>query len=374
MIINAKIKSIIVTFIAYFWMKLFLNKVPISKQIKSILLVFPSGIGNTILANGAIKSIKKHYPYAELTVVYMQRSTKDIITIIGGFKELVYYDISNERKEGNQFINRIKAKNVDISVSFFPQGSYSFNKKLMQARIPTRIGFLLPRSFGGIRSVLFLSHCFMYNPKISEFRNNLNLLKHLDVPLEKSVSFRLNKYNIIKVTGDKTRIGFHVGRPNAQRPGWSIENFSKLIFLLRNKYEADIFVFGGSEEMEVSRCLEDIFKKHINNYIGEKSLEETIDYIHSMDLFVSNDTGLMHIAASQGIPLIALFGPTDAVKSLPILQNNKKYIIIKKESLCSPCYPQAPQVACNGRVPCMKNITPDEVLISIEELTSRIKV
>jgi heptosyltransferase-2 len=94
-------------------------------------------------------------------------------------------------------------------------------------------------------------------------------------------------------------------------------------------------------------------------------LEQTVYYISRMNLFLSNDTGLMHIAASQGIPLLAIFGPTDQIKNRPIIDNESKLNLINKKLPCSPCYPRAPLRFCKGRVDCLNLISPEEILMTI---------
>jgi heptosyltransferase-2 len=132
-------------------------------------------------------------------------------------------------------------------------------------------------------------------------------------------------------------------------------------------------MYGGIEERNtMNYFLERIPGKFIN-LIGCLNLEQTAYYISRMNIFVSNDTGLMHIAASQDIPLIAIFGPTDQIKSCPIVSNDKKLILINKKLSCSPCYPHAPLKFCKGRVDCLNLITPEEVLTEINEMVNIFK-
>lgn len=370
--IMATIKNIIISLLAYIWAALFANRKLKKCNIKNILLIFPYGIGNAVLANGALRSIKKYYPDSELTAIYMQQPTREILVILGGFKDLIYYDMSSSNKENSRFIKELSNKKFDFAINFFAQGSYVFNRMLMYARVPIRIGFRLPEGFGGFKSVLFMSHYIKYDPSISEFKNDLNLLNILNIPLENSISFNLNKYNIVR-DDNKIRIGIHVGRSNPQKPGWSVEKFSELIVLLKQCYGARIFVFGGSKEEEVSTYLESKLKDYIVNYIGRKSLSETIDYVHSMDLFISNDTGLMHIAASQNVPLVALFGPTDKVKSRPISDKDETVSIISLNLPCSPCYPLKVGLSCSNSYTCIETIDKDLVFEKVKSMLSNLE-
>lgn len=90
-----------------------------------------------------------------------------------------------------------------------------------------------------------------------------------------------------------------------------------------------------------------------------KEIKKTAALVSRCNLFISNDTGLMHVAAAVKVSVIAIFGPTDPVKSMPFF----RHIIIKKDLQCRPCYRYRP-IACRHRR-CLEEITPEEVLDKI---------
>ena len=96
---------------------------------------------------------------------------------------------------------------------------------------------------------------------------------------------------------------------------------------------------------------------------GRTDLKELVALIAGARAVVSNDTGPMHIAAAFNKPLVALFGPTDPVKTGPYgWQKNKNFRVIKSGVSCSPCFKKK----CSNFV-CMDNISVDEVFEAIEE-------
>ncbi|MFA5499528.1 MAG: glycosyltransferase family 9 protein [Candidatus Omnitrophota bacterium] len=361
-----------ISLLAHLWAILFANRKVRNLSLKNILLVFPYGIGNTVLANGALRSIKKRYPDSELTAIYMQQPTREILEILGGFKDLIYYDVSERNKDDSRHIKELSDKKFDVAINFFAQGSYRFNRVLMYAKVPIRIGFQLPEEFGGFKSVLYLSHYVKYDSGISEFKNDLNLLNVLNIPLENTISFSLNKYKHAGGNNVK-RVGIHVGKKNPLKPGWPVEKFADVVMLLKKRYDADIFIFGGKEEKDVSDCFEDKAGNIIVNLIGKEKLESTIDYIHSMDVFITNDTGLMHIAAAQDIPVIAIFGPTDKIKNSPIMKDNRKFKLISKNLDCQPCYPNLFAIKCKGRLDCVNSISVEDVIGAISPMVKNEK-
>ncbi len=101
---------------------------------------------------------------------------------------------------------------------------------------------------------------------------------------------------------------------------------------------------------------------NIINLAGRTDLKELVALIAGARAVVSNDTGPMHIAAAFNKPLVALFGPTDPVKTGPYgWQKNKNFRVIKSGASCSPCFKKK----CSNFI-CMKNISVDEVFEAIE--------
>ena len=90
------------------------------------------------------------------------------------------------------------------------------------------------------------------------------------------------------------------------------------------------------------------------------SVNQLACLIKRCTVYISPDSASLHIAASQGVPFIALFGPTDCRRHLPPA---KDFIVINKDLTCSPCY----KPKCKTKK-CMELITPEEVLGAVDRL------
>ena len=140
--------------------------------------------------------------------------------------------------------------------------------------------------------------------------------------------------------------------------------FQSLIKVLKDKCpDFSIVVFGGSNDRTESKELMEKLKnyKKIYNFTGKLSLRESMCLISQSKLFISNDSGLMHVAANLSIPTIGIFGSTPYQRTLPL--NKKSRYIIKKVD-CSPCKYRE----CTKNHECMKAISVDEVMNLVREL------
>lgn len=141
---------------------------------------------------------------------------------------------------------------------------------------------------------------------------------------------------IAKLKTDKNKLifGFHIGAGKPQNR-WNLDNFILLIEKLKKKYDFEILVTGSKSDKEEI----DYFKNKINckvNYIIDKTIPQLAAIIDKCNIFVTNDTGVMHVAGVTKVDQISLFGPTNPYNWAPIGCNKiflKKSIIISEISV-----------------------------------------
>ncbi|MGC8821499.1 MAG: glycosyltransferase family 9 protein [Desulfurella sp.] len=146
---------------------------------------------------------------------------------------------------------------------------------------------------------------------------------------------------------------------------WPKQNFIELIELLDVAFTKKTFFIFGSKQEEILSKDFDKLPYNIKNYTGVLSLSELVNKIGLCDVFVTNDSGLMHIASACNIPIVAIFGPT--VKEFGFYPRTKS-VIIEKQLDCRPCHLHGGNVCKEGHFRCMKDIHPQEVFLAVKSL------
>ena len=157
-------------------------------------------------------------------------------------------------------------------------------------------------------------------------------------------------------------LGINPGASYGSAKRWYPNQFAKIAIKLSDKF--DIIIFGGIDEQDFAKEIEKILiKKDIKNYrnlAGKTSITALISYISNLDIFITADSGPMHLAASLKIPTIAIFGPTNDVETSQ--WKNPKSIVVKKNLDCQPCMKRTCPLKHHN---CMKLIEAQEVIDSI---------
>nr|MBP7652467.1 ADP-heptose--LPS heptosyltransferase [Candidatus Dependentiae bacterium] len=120
-------------------------------------------------------------------------------------------------------------------------------------------------------------------------------------------------------------------------------------------------LFGSKNEVSIGDNILRSVDRKINliNLIGKTSLQELFSSVKLCSFFLTNDSGPMHIAAALNIPMAAIFGSTNDITTGPFSLNST---IIKSNMECSPCISEKCKY---GTYQCMKNITPEIVIKSL---------
>ncbi len=151
---------------------------------------------------------------------------------------------------------------------------------------------------------------------------------------------------------------------------WQIEKFAEAGSSLAKEHNVKIFIFGGKEDSQICTTIAHLISEktsplHVTNFAGEFSLLETAAAMEFCDVVLTNDTGLMHLAAAKQKRIVALFGST--VKEFGFAPYGTEATVIENSALtCRPCSHIGKKECPEKHFDCMKNISVDEVVSAVK--------
>jgi heptosyltransferase-2 len=142
---------------------------------------------------------------------------------------------------------------------------------------------------------------------------------------------------------------------------WPMERFSEVAALLADRYNLLPVILGAKSDRADFERFRHLFPEGSCDLVGRCGIRTTIAVLKRATFFLGNDSGVMHLAASAGLPLVAIFGPTSPARFGPW---GKEADVIYSSFPCSPCrqkYFTECDPAEGGRPACIASITVDRV-------------
>ncbi|MCL2132183.1 MAG: glycosyltransferase family 9 protein [Lentimicrobiaceae bacterium] len=334
-------------------------------------------MGSIIQATPLLATLRNRYPHAEIIFV-STTANKAILSKIPSINTLVLLnDKSFFTLIASIFPFMLKLIRKRIKV-YYDLEIYSHFSSLVTtcSLAKNRIGFYLRSS--DYRMGIY-THMMYYNINSSISLVYLQLARLLGISdittelydfrpfaitsmeysKEEKLHLQDDNYFVINVNASDLRL----------ERRWGNNNFASLISMLQEQFpDYKIVLIGNkSEQQYVQELMSHLNALHnIINYAGKTTIDELIALIGNANLMITNDTGPMHIAFASKTKTVALFGPCTPSQYGNFEQTN----IIYHRVYCSPCVHEFAKPPCNGDNQCMKNITPDEVLIAVKDAVS----
>jgi heptosyltransferase-2 len=348
---------------------------------KKILIRGVNWIGDAILIIPAIRAIRNAYPQAHISLL-IKPWVFDIFKQNPDINEIILYD---ERFKG--FTGRLKLAKLlrlkKFNMAILLQNAFDAALISWLSRIPERIGYkrhwrgpLLTKAIPVDKEILKQHQVYYY----------LNLLKKIGLDsvepqpyiyltdderryAKKLLNTSLSTHHVSPV------VGINPGATYGSAKRWLPERFAELIQRIINELNGSVIIFGSQSETEiVNKIVKEVNiqnTKHpsplaphlspILNMTGKTTLRELAALISECDVFITNDSGPMHMASALFVPIVAIFGSTDEAVTGPLGEGHR---IINKKLSCAPCLKrECPE----GHLRCMTEITTNDVFNAVRE-------
>ena len=336
--------------------------------VERILVRGTNWIGDAVMTLPALSAIRKTYPEARISVL-VKPWVADIYQLCPHVDEVILYErpgIHDGKGGIFRLVRELKARNFHLAVCLQNAIEAAIITRL--AGIPLRAGynsdgrgFLLThavRRTGAIKKVhqadYYLAMTRALGCADAEGGPYLRLRPEDDGPVEELLlNYGLKAARLL--------VGFAPGAHYGPAKKWFPERFAVLADRLKDEFQAQIILFGSDADRETTKTIQQAAGRPLIDLAGRTNLRTAVALIARCGLFVSNDSGLMHVAGALDIPTIAVFGSTNPITTAPL---GEKSVIIYKGAACSPCLKET----CPADFRCMEMIETDEVIGTARDL------
>ncbi|NGX43935.1 MAG: ADP-heptose--LPS heptosyltransferase 2 [Candidatus Anoxychlamydiales bacterium] len=329
-------------------------------EYKNIIVRMPNWVGDLVMASPILYDLKQKFPDATITAM-AQKPLCDLLKKDENINELFCFkkvkQLFLRKKENKHIIENLIEGKYDLGVLL--TNSFSSAWLFYQGEVKNIIGFRKDfRSFMLKKSIAYPKE------KTHQVEKYKKLLKSLDICISQTKpKIYIDKKEIERAKellyqrgykDDQRLIGINPVAKYGKAKCWPIERFkevAKKLILDEKNFIVFLGDFSAREEME-NICLD--MSNRVINLAGKTTIRELAALICQLDLFLTNDSGPMHIAAAFDIDQIALFGSTSDILTGPY---SEKSIVINKKVKCAPCFKRV----CPIDFRCMLKISVDEV-------------
>ena len=336
-----------------------------------LLVVKVFGMGDGVLVRSLIEHLAVRNPTIEIGVL-VGPATRELMSLGARFWVHQYTQRTLTVRTALRSLREIRRRRYDAILNF-EQRSIAGSAFLAATGIQFRAGFLptvdSPKA-------LFLTHAVRFQEERSMWQSFVRLAQVIDPGLPETAMPIPMKYGSVSEAWAlewlsrhavrRRSVAMHLGSQDLEFRRWPVHRFVQLAERIRAYgAEPSIILTGTAPERPLIRAFLDEYSGHAVDATDSESLEKTAALLSQCNLLVSNDTGIMHLAAAMGTPTVGLFGPNSPRYWAPI--GSRATYVYDTTVACSPClnlYANRWPLECvnSEKSRCMLDITVDSVL------------
>ena len=340
------------------------------KTIGKIGIFQTSFIGDSVLTTPLIKKTAHLFPNSQIIVI-TRPQTEDIFRPMKEVSKVILNDKTGWNKIFGVWktAKAIKAEKMDILL--VPHRSFRSALIAWLSGVPIRIGFTSSEGW------FLYTKTVPFSWMIHDAERNLSLLQGIAKEKFKAEQLSLRytpsaEENVARLMKDfnlngKTLVGLHPGSAWPTKC-WPMEYFVELISRLETQLNVQtVIVGGGKKDADLGEKICQLSQGHCANLCGKTSLADLMALMPHFKLFITNDSGPMHIATAFNVPTLAIFGPT--TKELGFFPYGKGHRVLEVKGLeCRPCALHGGKKCPLGHFKCMREILPETAFQNEKEM------
>jgi len=336
---------------------------------KQILVAGPSWVGDMVMAQSLFMELKAQYPEAEIDVLAPSWSLP-VLMRMPQLRQAIVMPVGHRvfgLRERFRIGKTLRKTGYDLAI-VIPR-SWKSALTPYFARIAQRTGYRGEMRYGLLNDIRKLDKTILKQTvqryvalgrSKTESQESAPAIHYpvleVDSDNQKSllISLELNK--------DRPVIAFMPGAEYGKAKCWPVENFAALAEKLVSK-GAQVWLMGSAKDDAVAQqIMQAASCTYIHNLCGRTQLEDVIDLLALSAMAITNDSGLMHIAAAVDCQVVAIYGSSTPAYTPP-LSDKAKIMYLGLE--CSPCFKRECPF---GHYNCLKNISVDDVVSICEKV------
>ena len=345
-----------------------------------ILVIALSGIGDALMFTPALTLLRKHFPDAQIDTLVMYRGAYEIYSVNPNLNKVIHFNFLGEGAlRSFKFLFGLRKK-YDASINVYPSNRKEYNLIHFLIGAKKRAGAVYLRkdkiNFGFLNNTRVSEddnvHNVQTNIKLCEALIGKKFIEEpaLEFLIPENEIVSANKFfNDAGVSADELVVGFHPGcatLKNHIKRRWEPEKFAELGKKLIKDHSTRILIFGGPEEKELKDKIHSLIGSKNSFVVDAESLTKSSAIMQRCNVFVTNDSSQMHIAAALGLKVVAIIGPTNQKYIYPWKTEHQ---IVSLHLDCAPCFFYSPRpLICNRtdiKFKCIKELTVDMVYSAV---------
>lgn len=301
-------------------------------------------VGDSILTLPALEALRRARPGADITLA-VRPWVSGLFENSSAVDHIQIYDQSHQHRGWrgrSRFIAEMARNCFDIAILF--PNSFESAYLAWRADIPERIGYatdgrslLLTRRLN-IRGGILHQHQTQYYLEILRqggFISSLPPVPRVSLEISEAQHQRARQLLATKgVSEDKLLVGLNPGAFYGTAKRWPPDRYAALADRFVDASGADVLIFGSASERTTADFIAHEMRYPAKIFSGETTLGDLAALLKCCSLFVTNDSGPMHLAAAVGTRTVAIFGPTDEQTTAPLGPHTR---VVKHPVSCSPC-------------------------------------
>ena len=338
---------------------------------QKILVRSPNWIGDAVISLPALAALRGRFPGAEI-VLAAKPWVSEVYQRHPAVNRQMIFDPQGEHRgiRGfSRFVHALRDERFDAAVLL--QNAFHAAWMAWRARIPVRLGyaragrrFLLthpvevPPAAAYGHQVYYYLHLLFRAGLISR----IDPVPAIHLPLAVEEKLWAAKYlEALGLTGPRFLVGLNPGASHGPAKRWLSERYAALADRLIGSLHADVLIFDARAEKSLAEEIAWAMEHTPIIVESQVTLRQMMSLLGACRLVVSNDSGPMHLAAALGVPVVAIFGSTDARATGPVGPHTR---VVRQRVPCSPCWFRE----CPIDFRCMRGVTVDAAYQAVVDL------